>query len=80
MRIKINPDNVVWAMYCPAWTNVNGDDAPVMEFRLKTGRTLKISVSADTVKAAVKIYPTVCCELTQAQVKAALSNIDKEGN
>ena len=71
----INAKSIAWALYCPAWANVNHDGCPVIQINLKTGGCLYVSATA----AAAPKHPDVYCELTPAQVKAALSNIDKEG-
>ena len=77
--MQIKPQNVLRATYCPAFGNVNGDGMPAIEFKLWTGGLIKISVSAATIKAT-GVNPTAYSVLDNTQIKAALSNIDKEGN
>ena len=71
----INPNSIVWALYCPAWANVNYDGCPAIQINLKTGGRLYVSATA----AAAPKHPDVYCEMTAAQVITALAN-SKEGN
>ena len=71
-----DPKSIRWAYYSPAWINLNGDSSAVVEVKLTTGATLKISIKTD----ALPDNADTARELTACEAIGILTANDKEGN
>ena len=71
-----DPKSIRRAYYNPAWISLNGDGSAVVEIKLTTGATLKISVKTD----ALPDNPDTARELTACEAISILTANSKEGN